>query len=147
MMGFFMTAASQVSAAISLTALGDTIFDASFDSGEAAAGVRLFRDGTFTQYRFVGASTNPPDEWILDAVKTATIGDNYEVRCTLLSGSLASNAGVNIWLRLDTTRIWQVNAQPEQGSVVADVRYEFRPFGGTNILFTSNDIRLEASSF
>lgn len=140
MLAFFTTNSGKVP--LKLTMGVNLIDDVAFMS-PAQASLELRRNGTAVGVRLNGADLNPADEWILGSRQTATIGDDFEVNCSVISGALTSGT-TGSWLRLDTARVWSVFAGVGLQSAV--VRIQFRRFGGSGILYTSEDIQLYAVS-
>lgn len=99
------------------------------DTGAGAeAAITIQRDGDLLHQRFNGTTDTIADEWILDSLKNATVGDDYEVRATLTSGILdnAQSDSTGVWLDLggSSQRSWLVS--DDSGTGNADVTVEIR---------------------
>lgn len=123
-----------------LTFGGLGVLDIALDPGTASATIQLLRNGDAVGVRANGADITPVDEWIAASRKTSTIGDDFEVRATLVTGSISTGT-TGSWLRLDSTRSWNCS-QVSPGSIGGELRFEFRRFGGSAILYTSPDINI-----
>ena len=120
-----------------LTLTGETI--ESENSAGAIAGVRINADGTVdqnidNQFFQINADT----DWI---IPNAAANDSYQVRATVLSGSLSSGT-VDEWLDLDDDRPFSVVATPGN-TTTATIRIEIG-IGGTAIV--SADFTLTADA-
>lgn len=105
---------------------GDVLFASAGDE----AVLQFNRAGTMQMYHLAGA--NDTSDWVTP--KTGTVGDAYEIRCTLHSGTLTGGSALTgTWLQLNSNRYWSVfRASP--GTSVANVTIEIRPFGGGAVL-------------
>ena len=137
---------SAVAAPDFLIEFGVTAFD--FGSGGfATATLQLFRDGS-RQDTAANSSgntiTNPSNQWAEGSPLASNFGDDYEIRATLVSGTLTGGT-TGSWLRMNTTRSWQVNAPAPSTSQSATLSFEIRPFGGGSVLYSSPNLTISAS--
>ncbi len=75
------------------------------------------------------------DEWHRDN-SVSGLGDDWELRATLTSGTTPIiNAGLDTWLRINTSRVWANNIAVE-GLITSTLTFEFRLYQTTTILKT-----------
>lgn len=104
----------------------------------AVATYQLKNDGTAhaiaTDGTGVAATTDTPiaGEWAPGAT-----GANYDVRVTLISGTLdGGGSATGVWLNLGTTRAWS-HSHSSAGSSSGVIQVEIRPAGGGATLDTA----------
>jgi hypothetical protein len=83
------------------------------------------------------------DDWIVP--RGATVGDNYEVRLTVNTGSTPSGDTSGSWLAINTDRTWQW-AQASAGTTEANVTVEIRPTGGSAVVSNTFNVTAEYQS-
>ncbi|WP_299940447.1 hypothetical protein [uncultured Microbulbifer sp.] len=97
----------------------------------ATAGVYFYQNGRIARY---GAHVIPKytdiGAWVIPS--SSSVGNNYQIRFTLLTGSGVSGSGTNTWLRLSQSR--SITLSVGLGYRRATVRAELRPYGGGAIL-------------
>lgn len=106
-------------------------------SGTANARINFERNG-------VGRSTqgNPSPawearEWNGQTIKPTTVGDRYEIRATLVSGSTPSSGPtLGYWHTLDQQRAW-ANTRSTNGIQESVLDIDIRPKGATNPIVTA----------
>lgn len=98
-------------------------------SGDAAV-LQFNRAGTLNMQNLSGALDT--SDWI--SPKSASVGDGYDIRCTLNSGSLdPGSSATSSWLQLNASRYWYVQ-RASPGTSAASVTVEIRPHGGGAVL-------------
>lgn len=95
---------------------------------EADAQAHFQSDGRVFYYANGQVDAQPAGEWLSSAPDPATAA-GYEIRATLVSGSLSSGL-LNTWEALSTTRIWVVT-QTAIGARSTTLLFEIRRSGGS----------------
>ena len=90
---------------------------------------------------FVGISNSgTPDsnDWHVDNI-LAGLGDDWEIRATLTSGTTpTNNAGLGTWLRLNSNRTWgNFRSQFSAGTTTSTLTFDFREFGGPGTILVT----------
>lgn len=106
---------------------------------DAQAALTIENDGDIVETTNTLGAQDVGD-WI--APKSAA-GANYEVRCTVNSGSLSSGT-TGSWLSLGTSRSWVVAVSSGGGSATANVTIEIRRASGATL--DSATISISANS-
>lgn len=108
-----------------------------FSTGTDNADIIFQNDGDMA---FAGATPSPAfgaDEWLTP--KGSGNGAAFEIRATLTAGSTpTTNAGLNVWLNLGTTRTWG-NFLSGLGSITSTLTYEIGKAGENTAIVTTTD--------
>lgn len=97
-----------------------SFFDGSVGGASASCGLRFSRNGALVNTN--GAGDVSLTNWWLPT--TSTIGDSYEVKCTLSSGSFATGTS-GVWQTISTNRDYSVSVGSndyKQATFNADIR-------------------------
>jgi hypothetical protein len=117
--------------------------------GQGVTGVQAYRmetNGDLTETGSVGlAQSLAPGagEWHVRNTIVG-LGDDWEVRATVVSGSLTSGS-TGIWERLNSARVWTREGTTATIETVT-LDFDFRLFGTTTILKTVPNVVLQANS-
>ena len=111
-------------------------FVSSFDptNSGASARFRFLSGGTTSATASPNSGSDTPD-WAIPAF--AGVGNDYDIRATLSSGSTPSSGTLNTWLNLSTTRSWG-NSVGSNTSRFTTLLIELRPAGGGSVLASGN---------
>jgi hypothetical protein len=122
------------------------------------AGMKLYRNGeggAISSFYF-GNGGSPQDfvsstyQWL--TATGSTNGDGFQVYVTYSSYSVSSGTGTiqgsyNSWLTMNTNRSWYVTHYGDRnGHTEMDIRFRFRPTGGSTVLDRTFNIRAETEN-
>ena len=110
-------------------------------NGPANATFIINSDGTTSATTNPSGTENTPD-WAIPAF--AGVGNDYEVRATVQSGSTPSTGTVNSWLALSSNRSWS-NQTNSNELRTTQLLMEIRPAGGGSTL-SSGTVTITAES-
>lgn len=97
----------------------------STDPTDAYAGFRFLRSGSVQRVQAATLSWGSFEDWI--APKNATVGDDYELRLTLNSGTFPAGGGLSAgtWYSLDQTRSFY-HSRTSPGTLAYNITAEVR---------------------
>lgn len=95
------------------------LFAIAFDPATASVNINFQRDGD------ISATGGTPNAAAWIEPRSATIGDDYQIRATLNSGSTSDTGSFGVWQTLSSVRAWSWS-QSGGGTKLANVTFELR---------------------
>jgi hypothetical protein len=113
---------------LGVTSLGD------LNLSTASASITIQRDGDVS---VTGEASVPPDalDWI--DPRNSTVGDDYEIRLTVNSGTTPAGAATGSWIALSTDRTWSITRSGDAESF-SDTTLEIRKASTGEVVLTQD---------
>lgn len=114
-----------------------SLFSIAFDPGVSSVSINFQRDGDV----IAAGGTPGAGAWI--DPRSSTVGDGYEIRATLNSGSSPASGTIGSWQALSSTRAWSWS-RSGVGSTLANVTFEIRR-ASDSVVVVSQAVSVDAT--